>query len=77
MSEVRTTDYLILALIIFAIFSTLLVLGNFGQLFRPLSPQTIEINRLYQFVYIAGSAVGSIFMGALFFMMYKFREKGE
>ncbi|MEM0349172.1 MAG: hypothetical protein QXD24_03195 [Candidatus Caldarchaeum sp.] len=77
MSQVTKNDYLILTLIIFAMFTALLVLGNFGQLLRPVSPQTIEINRLYQFVYISASAVGSIFIGALFFMMYKFREKGE
>ncbi|MDW8084136.1 MAG: hypothetical protein RMI49_02925 [Candidatus Caldarchaeum sp.] len=75
MSELNKTDYLTLALIIFAIFAALLVVGNFGNLFEPLSPQTIQINRLYQFVYISGSAVGAIFLGALFFMLYKFREK--
>lgn len=77
MSELTRTDYLMLTLIIFAIFTALLVIGNFGNLFQPLSPQTVQINRLYQFVYISGSAVGAIFLGALFFMLYKFREKGD
>ncbi|MEM0440656.1 MAG: hypothetical protein QXF45_03840 [Candidatus Caldarchaeum sp.] len=77
MSELTKTDYLTLTLIIIAIFTGLLVLGNFGNLFEPLSPQTIQINSLYQFVYISGSAVGAIFLGALLFMLYKFREKGE
>lgn len=75
MSQLTTTDYLTLALIIFGIFAALLVIGNFGNLFEPLSPQTIQINRLYQFVYISGSAVGAIFLGALLFMLYKFRDK--
>ncbi|MCS7110434.1 MAG: respiratory chain protein (SoxI-like) [Candidatus Caldarchaeum sp.] len=74
MSQITNTDYLLLTLIIFGIFAALLVIGNFGNLFEPLSPQTIQINRLYQFVYISGSAVGAIFLGALLFMLYKFRE---
>lgn len=77
MSNLSNIDYLTLTLIIFGIFAALLVIGNFGELFQPLSPQTVQINRLYQFVYISGSAVGAIFLGALFFMLYKFREKGE
>ncbi len=75
MVEMEPTDYLTLTAIIIALFTALLIIGNFGNLFTPLSPETIAINRLYQFIYISGSAVGAIFLGALFFMIYRFRDK--
>ncbi|MEM1946468.1 MAG: hypothetical protein QW614_00810 [Candidatus Caldarchaeum sp.] len=76
MAELNAADYAILALIILVLFAGLLAAGNMGNLFRPLSPQTEAINQLYRFIYISGSAVGSIFLGALFFIIYRFREKG-
>ncbi|MEM4280619.1 MAG: hypothetical protein QXQ70_05345 [Candidatus Caldarchaeum sp.] len=75
MTELKSTDYILLAGIIFIIFVALLVVGNFGNLFKPLSPETVAINQLYQFIYISGSAVGAIFLGAFFFIIYRFREK--
>ncbi|MDW8359607.1 MAG: hypothetical protein RMK31_03355 [Candidatus Caldarchaeum sp.] len=76
MSDLKPSDYAVLTGTIIVLFVALLVVGNFGNLLIPLSPQTVAINRLYQFIYISGSAVGAIFLGALFFIVYRFREKG-
>lgn len=75
MAELKTGDYVLLSGIILMLFAALLVVGNFGNLYKPLSPQTVAINELYRFIYISGSAVGSIFLGSLFFIVYRFREK--
>ena len=61
-----------IALVFFIVF---LVLGNFGNIFKPLSPETVRISQLFQFIYIAGLAVGSIFLSALIFLSVKFRER--
>ncbi|MEM1943424.1 MAG: hypothetical protein QW420_04585 [Candidatus Caldarchaeum sp.] len=76
MSDIRPADYAVLTGMIIGLFAALMVVGNFGNLYQPLSPETVAINRLYQFIYISGSAVGSIFLGSLFFIIYRFREKG-
>jgi len=68
-------DYMALAGIILFIFAALMLVGNFGNLLRPVSPETVMINQLYQFIYISGSAVGAIFLGALIFLSIRFRER--
>lgn len=68
-------DYGILALIVAALFITILVMGDFGNLYRPLTVQTSRIAHIYQFIYISGAAVGSLFMGALLWMIWRFRER--
>jgi len=75
MADLKAKDYGVLAFIIAVIFVFLLVMGNYGEFLQPLSPQTQAITSIYRFVYISGSAVGAIFLGALFFIIYRFREK--
>ncbi len=76
-SSLTSNDYMAMAGIILVIFALLMLVGNFGNLFKPLSPETVMINNLYRFVYISGSAVGAIFLGALIFLSIRFRERGE
>ncbi len=76
MEKLSAGDYAAWAGIIIALFAALLALGNFGQLFEPVSPETVRINQLYQFIYVSGSAVGAIFLGSLIWMSIKFRERG-
>ncbi len=76
-SNLTSNDYMALTGVILIIFALLMLAGNFGNLFKPLSPETIMINNLYRFIYISGSAVGSIFLGALIFLSIRFREKTE
>jgi len=66
-----------LAGVILVIFALLMLVGNFGNLFKPVSPETVMINNLYRFIYISGSAVGAIFLGALIFLSIRFREKKQ
>ena len=75
-SSLSSSDYMAMAGIILVIFALLMLAGNFGNLFKPLSPETVMINNLYRFIYISGSAVGAIFLGALIFLSIRFREKG-
>ena len=76
-NSLTTNDYTAMAGIILIIFALLMLAGNFGSLFKPLSPETMMINNLYRFIYISGSAVGSIFLGALIFLSIRFREKKQ
>jgi len=77
MAPLSGQDYAVWAGTVIAIFVVILVAGNFGNLYRPVSLQTVQINSLYRFVYIAGSGVGAIFIGSLIWMIIKFREKSE
>ncbi|HID04415.1 MAG TPA: hypothetical protein EYH45_01805 [Candidatus Caldiarchaeum subterraneum] len=76
-SSLTSNDYMALAGVILVIFALLMLVGNFGNLFKPVSPETVMINNLYRFIYISGSAVGAIFLGALIFLSIRFREKKQ
>ncbi|GBC68717.1 hypothetical protein HRbin01_00401 [archaeon HR01] len=77
MENVKLTgkDYGVFALIVAVLFVVILLMGDFGMLYKPLTAQTARIAPIYQFIYISGAAVGSLFMGALFWMIWRFREK--
>lgn len=75
-TKLQGRDYGVLILIVAALFLIILVMGDFGMLYRPLTLQTSRIGPIYQFIYISGAAVGALFMGALFWMIWKFRERG-
>ncbi len=77
MSQLSLRDYGIFIIIVAALFLIILLMGDFGNLYRPLSAQTARIANIYRFIYISGAAVGALFMGALFWMIWKFRERGE
>jgi hypothetical protein len=76
MTQLSGRDYGVLILIVAALFIVILVMGDFGSLYRPLTVQTSRIAGIYRFIYISGAAVGALFMGALFWMIWKFRERG-
>jgi len=69
-------DYLLYFLTVLALMMLYLYVGNFGNLFEPLSTATEQIDFIYKVTYYAAGVIFSLFVGALIYFTIRFWDRG-
>ena len=69
-------DYVLYFATVFLLLLLYLYIGNFGELFEPLSSATEQIEFIYKVTFYAAGVIFSLFTGALIYFTLRFWDRG-
>lgn len=70
-------DYILYFVTVILLLLLYLYLGNFGNIFEPVSQSTEKIAFIYKVTYYAAGVIFSLFVGALIYFTLRFWDRGE
>ncbi len=69
-------DYVLYFATVFLLLLLYLYVGDFGNLFEPVSNATEQIQFIYRVTYFAAGVIFSLFVGALIYFTLRFWDRG-
>lgn len=70
-------DYALYFLTVIILLIVYLALGNYGEIFGPLSNATEQIAFIYRVTFYAAGVIFALFVGALIYFTIRFWDRGE